>query len=156
LGFNLKDLKEFVVKNTVVIASGHFDPLHVGHLEYLKLAKGLGDTLLVVVSTDENTFQKKGYVFMPQKERIEIINSLRYVDGVMFSIDKDSTIKETIRYIHRIFTDYSNLIFAKGGDRFANEIPENEVCKELGIPIVDGLGKKIQSSSDLIEKRRVT
>ena len=136
---------------TMVIASGFFDPLHIGHVEYLEEANELGDRLLVIVSRDKHAILKKGYVFMPELERIQIIGALRCVDQCFFSIDDDITIRETLKVVHRLsIPEYTNFIFAKGGDRTADEIPEAEVCKELGIKIVDGLGAKIQSSSDLI------
>ena len=84
---------------------------------------------------------------MPANERMSIIASLRCVDYVVMSIDKDQTVCETLRLL-------KPNIFAKGGDRTAKEIPEAKICKELNIEIIDGLGAKIQSSSDLVKKLR--
>lgn len=131
----------------VVAASGGFDCLHAGHVEYLQMAKTLGDQLIVIVNTDEFLIKKKGYVFMPLKERLAIISALRCVDDVVASVDKDQTVCETLRLIKPD-------IFAKGGDRSATEIPEAAVCAELNIKIIDGLGDKIQSSSDLVKKSK--
>lgn len=128
-----------------VVASGGFDPLHVGHVEYLEHAKSLGDKLIVIVNTDDFLMAKKGYAFMPLKERIYIVKSLKCVDEVVACIDKDQSVCETLRMI-------SPNIFAKGGDRNVGNIPEATVCHELGIQIIDGLGAKIQSSSDLVKK----
>jgi cytidyltransferase-like protein len=132
----------------IVIASGYFDPIHVGHVEYLKLAKKLGDKLIVIVGNDKQCVLKKGKPFMPQKERSEILKSIRYVDEVFLSIDKDKSSCESVKAIAKMFNE-NEIIFAKGGDRFSNEIPEAEICKKLKIKIVDSLGKKIQSSSKL-------
>ena len=117
---------------TVVATSGYFDPIHSGHIELFKKAKELGDRLIVILNTDKQSKLKKGFVFMPQAERKKIIESIRWVDEVVYSIDKDTTQCKTLAKL-------KPNIFAKGGDRFAGEIPETLVCKKLGIKIVDGL-----------------
>ena len=131
----------------IVAVSGYFDPPHKGHIEYFKLAKqlaGKDGKLIVVLNNDEQTKLKKGKPFMPLEDRKIILESIKYIDEVFISIDKDGTVSKTLE---KIKPD----IFAKGGDRFSHEIPEAETCKKLGIKMVDGLGKKIQSSSDLIK-----
>ena len=133
---------------TYVIASGYFDPIHVGHIEYFRLSKALGDKLIVIVNTDKQALKKKGYVFMPEGERIEIIRSIGIVDNVILSIDTDESVSRTLSFLST-FCPGDKLIFAKGGDRHAEEIPENKTCKKYNIEIVDGLGNKIQSSSEL-------
>ena len=138
---------ENVNKEIVVATSGYFDPVHLGHIEYLKMAKGLGDKLIVIVNNSAQAILKKGYEFMPLNERVEIIKSLKFVDDVFVSIDEDKTVCKSIEAL-------KPNIFAKGGDRFSGEIPEGEICKELGIKIVDGLGNKIQSSSDLVSRSK--
>lgn len=132
-------------KEIIVAASGYFDPIHIGHIEYLREAKKLGDKLIVIINNDKQAILKKGYEFMPFKERIEIVKALKSVDDVFLSIDEDATVCKSLE---KLKPD----IFAKGGDRFSYEIPEAEICKEVGIKIVHGLGKKIQASSDLVEK----
>ncbi|MBS3093930.1 adenylyltransferase/cytidyltransferase family protein [Candidatus Pacearchaeota archaeon] len=129
----------------VVAVSGFFDPLHVGHIEYFSLAKKLGDKLIVILNNDEQAVIKKGKPFMAAEERKKIIEALRDVDEVFLSIDKDITVCESLRAVKPD-------IFAKGGDRFSYEIPEAKVCRELGIEIVDGLGAKIQTSSNFYKK----
>jgi len=128
----------------VVAASGYFDPLHVGHIEYLKLAKDEGDELVVIVNNDYQTGLKKGKSFMPAKERKRILEELRCVDRVVESIDYDRSVCKTIEMLKPD-------IFAKGGDRNAGNIPEREICERYGIKIISGLGEKIQSSSSLIK-----
>lgn len=135
------------MEETIVVTSGYFDPLHAGHIELLRLAKQLGTKLIVLVNNTEQTIKKKGFEFMPLNERVEIIKSIKFVDDVFISIDKDGTVIESLRAL-------KPHIFAKGGDRFTHEIPETPICRELGIKIVDGLGEKIQSSSDLIKKQK--
>jgi len=129
----------------IVTASGYFDPIHIGHIEYLKLAKRLGDKLIVIVNNDKQTILKKGKPFMDEKERLEIVKSLKPVDEVFLSIDEDASVCKSLEAIQPN-------IFAKGGDRNAGNIPEAEICKKLNIEIIDGLGEKIQSSSELIKQ----
>ena len=129
-------------KNKVVAVSGYFDPIHVGHLEMLTLAKKLGDKLIVIVNSDEQAKLKKGKAFMSAQDRAIIIKHLRMVDDVVIAVDKDGTVNETLRLIKPD-------IFANGGDRNFGEAPEKELQKEWDLELVDGLGKKIRSSSDL-------
>ena len=90
-------------EKTIVAASGYFDPVHLGHVEYLekakKLAEKINGKLVVIVNSDEQAIMKKGYVFMPQKERISIINSLKCVDLAVLSIDRDETVRESLRFL---------------------------------------------------------
>ena len=126
----------------IVVTSGYFDPLHIGHLECLELAKQLGDKLIVIINSDLQAKLKKGKSFMNQEDRMKIISALKCVDEVFLSIDKDKSQCESLKYLKPD-------IFAKGGDRMSGEIPESKVCKRLEIQIIDGLGKKIRSSSKL-------
>tara|TARA_B100000953_G_scaffold296162_1_gene288465 strand:- start:1512 stop:1910 length:399 start_codon:yes stop_codon:yes gene_type:complete len=125
-----------------VAVSGYFDPIHIGHLEYLKLAKELGDKLVVIVNNNHQCVLKKGKPFMDEFDRVEIVRCLEMVDEVFLSIDKDKTVCASLQ---KIKPD----IFANGGDRSTSEIPESIVCKKYNIEMIDGLGDKIRSSSDL-------
>ena len=132
--------RNFVEK--IVAVSGYFDPIHVGHIEYLELAKNLGDKLIVIVNNDHQCRLKKGKPFMDEKDRLKIVESLRIVDEVFLSIDKDKTVCKSLEYIKPD-------IFANGGDRSLKEIPETKVMNKHNILMVDGLGEKIRSSSRL-------
>ena len=125
----------------VVSVSGYFDPLHVGHIEYFELSKKLGDKLIVIINNDIQAKLKKGKSFMSEKDRAKIISSLVCVDEVFISIDNDTTQCKSLEFL-------KPNIFANGGDRNNDEIPEANICKKLNIQIIDGLGKKIRSSSD--------
>lgn len=125
-----------------VVVSGYFDPLHVGHIEYLELAKELGTKLVVIVNNDYQCELKKGESFMKELDRLKIVKSLSVVDKAFLSIDRDRTVCNSLAAINPD-------IFANGGDRHVKEIPESVICKELGIKMIDGLGNKIRSSSDL-------
>ena len=128
----------------IVAASGYFNPLHRGHIEYLEKAKSLGDRLIVIVNSDYQRALKCSKAFMLEDERMLIVKALKCVDEVFLSVDKDTTVCHTLRVL-------KPHIFAKGGDRTIDEIPESRVCKELGIEMIDGLGEKIQSSSWLLK-----
>src|SRR4029078_13045868 len=130
-------------KEIIVVASRHFEIFHHGHLNYLQLAKKLGDKLIVIVSNDRQAKLKKGSVFMTAKERIQIIREFKCVDFVIEAVDDDPSVCKTLALLHPD-------IFAKGGDRTIDNIPETDICKQLGIKIVDGLGEKIQSSRTLM------
>ncbi len=128
-----------------VAASGYFNPLHKGHVEYLQKAKSLGDYLVVIINNDNQRALKNSKEFMDEQERMFIVSALKCVDEVFLSIDQDTSVCESLAAIQPN-------IFAKGGDRFSSEIPESKICKQLGISIVDGLGEKVQSSSWLLSK----
>lgn len=138
-------------KLKTVAVSGGFDPLHIGHVRMFQNAKSLGDRLIVIVNNDNWLKKKKGYAFMPEAERKEIIESIKGVDEVVLTTHpkdpKDMSVSEDLR---RIRPD----IFANGGDRKPHNTPEDIVCKELGIDMVFnvGHGGKVQSSSWMIEK----
>jgi cytidyltransferase-like protein len=136
--------------DTIVIASGYFDPIHKGHIEYLERSKKLGRRLVVIVNNDKQTLAKKEFVFMKCNERMRIISKLAFVDKVIKSIDNDRSVRKTIIAITKAYPG-CKFIFAKGGDRVLSNIPEADVCKKNKVSIVDGLGKKIQSSSKLLE-----
>lgn len=144
---NLQNMENQRTKITVAV-SGYFDPLHIGHIEYFEKAKKLGDELIVILNNDYQTRLKKGDFFMPQEERAKIIKSLKSVDEVFISVDEDGSVCKSLELIKPD-------IFAKGGDRYAHEIPENEICEKHNIKIIDGLGEKIQSSSELLKKHEL-
>ena len=129
-------------KEIVVAVSGYFDPIHVGHLEYLKMAKSLGDILVVIVNNNYQCVLKKGKFFMDENDRLEIVKAIKYVDEVVLSVDQDKTVCKSLELIRPN-------IFANGGDRSTDEVPETSVCKKYKIEMVDGLGEKIRSSSSL-------
>ena len=125
-----------------IAVSGYFDPIHVGHIEYINNAKKLGDWLVVIVNNNNQCALKKGKYFMDEKDRVLIVNNIKAVDEVFLSIDEDKTVCKSLKKVNPD-------IFANGGDRKNYEIPESKVCKENNIQIIDGLGDKIRSSSDL-------
>lgn len=136
-------------KPIVVAVSGGFDPVHVGHVRLFQQAKKLGDTLVVILNNDNWLRKKKRHVFMPQEERKEIIEAFSAVDRVVLTghgpNPKDISV---CRELRRIKPD----VFANGGDRFADNIPEVAACRAIGCRLVFGVGRggKVQSSSRLL------
>lgn len=136
-------------KPVVVAVSGYFNPLHVGHLEMIEKAKKLGDKLVVIVNNDGQVKLKGSVPFMHQQDRLKIVSALRDVDQVFLSIDKDKTVCRSLAKL-------KPNIFANGGDRKSiGDVPEYPICQKLGIDMVDGLGKKIRASSEMIAKAAV-
>ena len=129
----------------VIVASGYFDPIHIGHLEYLQLSKKLGGKLVVIVNSDKQAKIKKGKSFMPEDERIKIVKSIKWVDEVILSIDEDLSVCETITFIN---TKQHVDILTNGGD-IQGTCREEDTCNKLNIKLVYGLGDKIQASSNL-------
>lgn len=136
----------------VVIVSGYFNPLHIGHINLFRGAKELGDVLVAIINNDKQVGLKGSREFMPENERVEIIKALKYADKVMLAIDDDGSVCKSLEAVAKEYSE-SELFFAKGGDRNSDNIPEKEVCKKLEIKIVDGVGGgKVQSSSWLLSK----
>ena len=130
----------------IVIISGYFDPLHSGHLEYIKQAKEYGNELWVIVNNDLQVILKKEKSFMNEIERIKILMSLKNVDRVILSRDEDRSVNRTLLILRGLFP-LQEFIFANGGDVNRRNCREEKQCKLLGIKTIYGLGKKIQSSS---------
>jgi cytidyltransferase-like protein len=147
-----KPIKKSVKKPIVVAVSGYFNPLHVGHLEMIEKAKKLGDKLVVIINNDKQVKLKKRVPFMNEKDRMRIIAALRDVDKVVLAID-DYQLENgeipVIKTLAKVRPD----IFANGGDRHnLSNVPEYPICQKLGIKLVDGLGKKIRASSEMIKR----
>jgi len=126
-----------------VCVSGGFDPVHIGHLRMIQEASQHGQ-VIVIVNSDEWLMRKKGYIFMPFKERCEILRGFTGVQETVAVNDKDNTVCEALRRIKPTY-------FANGGDRKNNNTPEMDVCDAEGIGLLWNVGGgKIQSSSTLV------
>ncbi len=136
--------------NRVVLVTGGFDPIHSGHIAYFQAAKKLGDMLVVGVNSDSWLERKKGRAFMPGTERINIIQHLNMVDHCILFNDNDNSAREAIRNVKNMYPN-SQIIFANGGDRTAENIPE---MTEKDVEFVFGVGgeNKMNSSSWILEE----
>jgi len=133
-----------------IMVSGGFDPVHIGHIRMILDAARHGD-VVVVANSDDWLFRKKGFVFMEFEQRAEILAAIKGVVKVSGVDDTDGTVCEAIR---RLKPD----IFANGGDRRKHNTPEQDVCEELGVEMLWGIGgeDKANSSSDLVERVKST
>ena len=134
----------------IVLVTGGFDPLHSGHLAYLKAARQLGDKLIVGINSDDWLIRKKGKSFLPEQERHEILSSIRYVDGCILFNDSDDTAIEAIKNVRMLFP-FAQIIFANGGDRTSDNIPEMIFDDVEFVFSVGGEDKK-NSSSWILKK----
>ena len=142
-----------VVGNTkIVLVTGGFDPLHSGHIAYFKEARNLGDMLIVGINSDEWLARKKGRAFMPWNERLCIINNLSMVDEVYTFDDEDGSAKHFIQQVRAHYPD-SKLIFANGGDRTKDNIPEMDINDD-NVEFMFGVGgeDKRNSSSWILQE----
>ena len=130
----------------LIAVSGGFDPVHIGHIRMINDASHYGD-VLVIINSDDWLQRKKGYVFMPWKERAEIMGNIKGVTIVSAVDDKDGTVCEAL-------SRHKPDIFANGGDRKKENTPEMDLCEELGIQMMWAIGgnDKPQSSSWLVNK----
>jgi cytidyltransferase-like protein len=135
-------------KTKTILVSGGFDPVHVGHIRMILHASEYGD-VIVVANSDEWLFKKKGFVFMDYNQRAEILSSIKGVILVDSVDDTDGTVCEALRR-------HNPGYFANGGDRRHTNTPEQDLCKELGVELLWGIGgeEKVESSAELIGKPR--
>ena len=136
----------------IVLVTGGFDPIHSGHIAYFKAARALGDKLIVGLNSDDWLERKKGRAFMPWNERLAVVNNLAMVDETFTFLDDDNTAKNFIHQVRAHYPD-AHLIFANGGDRTSDNIPEMDMVDpnltfEFG---VGGADKKNSSSWILTE-----
>lgn len=144
---------------SVFTISGGFDPIHIGHVRYITSAAEKaqvgrpGDfwcpgVLVVIVNGDGFLKRKKGYSFMPLKERMEIISSIEGVDFVVCWDDGTQTVSGALEILKPSF-------FLKGGDRCDPEsVPEFSICDNIGCEVIFDVGgkDKVQSSSELVRQ----
>jgi cytidyltransferase-like protein len=135
---------------TIVVVSGGFDPIHSGHIRLIKEARLLGDQLIAGINSDEWLARKKGRAFMPWQERLCVLNNLRQVDEVYTFDDDDGTAYHLLQQVRAHYPE-ARIIFANGGDRTQDNIPEMTIP---GIEFVFGVGgtNKANSSSWILEE----
>lgn len=143
--------------DNIILVTGGFDPLHSGHLDYIKEAKTLGsestwfgNKVIVGVNSDDWLTRKKGRPFMPQSERVRIMQELKDVDEVIIFDDSDDTAINAILKVREMYPN-SHITFANGGDRTLTNIPETVVNEtDPDVTFVFGVGGDKSNSSSWI------
>ena len=145
----------------IVMVSGGFDPVHIGHVRLFNEAKRLGDELVVIINNDNWKRKKRKHVFMPDHERKEIIEAFSAVDKVFISEHGENPEGPKEMSVSKELLKIKPHIFANGGDRNEEDAKnpnsslyyDIETCKNLGIEMVFSIGHggKIQSSSELLK-----
>ena len=139
---------------TIVLVTGGFDPLHNGHIRYLKTAKSMGDKLVVGINSDDWLTRKKGRPFLSFYDRSKIIQELKMVDYVIEFNDDDGSAKNAIKLCRQTFPG-TKIIFANGGDRTRTNIPEMDLESRYleNVEFAFGVGgeDKANSSSWILE-----
>jgi cytidyltransferase-like protein len=135
----------------IVLVTGGFDPVHSGHLAYFKAARTLGDRLVVGLNSDAWLTRKKGRPFMPMQERFALVSNLGIVDEVIVYNDDDGSSCDAIRLLRLSYPD-ADIVFANGGDRTSDNIPEMSV-QDPRLEFAFGVGgeDKKNSSSWILE-----
>lgn len=136
----------------IALITGGFDPIHSGHLAYIRSAKALGDILVIGANSDAWLRQKKGRAFMPLRERTAILRAIAGVDHVIDFDDSDGTAKNAIRMCRQSYPQ-DEIIFANGGDRTDSNIPEMDAADD-NVKFVFGIGgvNKANSSSWILQE----
>ncbi len=138
----------------IVVISGYFNPIHVGHLDYIEEASKLGERLIVIINNDEQVKIKGSKPFMNENDRARIVAAIGCVSRCVISNDTDGTVVETLKELYNSYSvnwDFDDMIFANGGDRKKHNSPEEEYCRWRGIKTAYNVGgKKTQSSSELL------
>ena len=140
----------------IAIVSGYWNPLHVGHLAYMEAARSLADELWVIVNSDLQVGLKGSVPFMNESDRLRIVSSLKVVNRTFLSVDTDRTVVESIREAMTHTMNHDEVMFANGGDATAENVPEVDVCNELGIKTIFGIVPQIAESSKILAEAGVT
>ena len=146
-------------KYKVMLVSGGFDPVHKGHLEMIAHAREQAEEVWVILNNDRWLRQKKGQEFMNSEERSYIMSQVKGVTKTFVMdprIPTDKTVCDgiysAVMAYRREFNGKMRMAFGNGGDRVEGNIPEADYCDSMGVEMVWGLGKKVQSSSWLLER----
>lgn len=135
------------------IVSGFFNPLHVGHLDYIHGSKLMCEWLIAIINSDYQVKLKGSQPFMDENHRKRIIKELRDVDETLIAIDRNRSVVSTLEYIRGKYIK-DNLSFFNSGDRHVGNLvtAESDICVKLGIKEVVLNQPKVYSSSDLLRK----
>lgn len=134
----------------IVIVTGGFDPIHSGHISYLNHADHLGDHVVVGLNSDAWLTRKKGRPFMPWQERMTVLGNLHMVGEVIEFNDDDGSSIDAIRKVREKYPN-DEIIFANGGDRTSENIPE-QVFDDVEFVFGVGGDNKANSSSWILQE----
>ena len=142
------------MKEKIVITSGYFNPIHKGHLDYLRTARNLGDFHICIVNSDKQSILKKGFSFLPQDDRFDLIKELKCVDAAILSKDEDLTVSKTLQYIFEQryvgnTIDEKEFIFLNSGD--VTQVREKEICDKYGCLVLYVAQSKLNSSTQILK-----
>ena len=142
------ELETQVSNSKAVIVSGYFSPIHTGHLDMIEAAAELGDEVIVIVNNNAQQVMKKGKVIIDEADRLRIVQALSLVDHALIAVDEDRTVSASLEKVADDFSDRT-LVFANGGDRKPEFVPEAAVCEAHNIELRFGVGgdNKADSSS---------
>jgi rfaE bifunctional protein nucleotidyltransferase chain/domain len=129
---------------TVVLTNGHFDLLHMGHIDCLQRAKALGDVLIVGLNSDASTWLLKGEKrpIVPQEERAQLLAALQCVDYVIIFEERTA---------ERLLSELKPEVYVKGGDWTIENLPEAKAVAEYGIRVEFLPQVPSRSTTDIIE-----
>ena len=141
----IEELRDLLRGKKVVLANGCFDMLHVGHLRYLRGAKGLGDVLVVAINSDESmrSIKDPGRPILDQTERVALVSALRCVDYVIVFNEPD---------VSRVLEILRPAIHAKGTDYTEQTVPERAKVLAYGGEVRITGDAKNHSTRDIIER----
>lgn len=144
------------MEKPIVLLSGGFDPYHDGHAKMFARAAEIGD-ICVILNSDDWLVNKKGKAFMSLLQRADVLNSIKGVEWVWHSETLGDVSNDILNIYNHLLYKNRFLMFGNGGDRKANNTPEQAICEKLGIPVIFGLGgDKSNSSSALLEQWNVS
>lgn len=136
----------------LMVLSGGFDPMHVGHIRMIQHARDMAALVVVGVNSDDWLQRRRGRVLTKFEERCEIVASIRGVTSAVGFDDKDDTAVALIKMVCRL-SPGAKIAFGNGGDRTSTNVPEVVICQELGVDLVWGVGgPRVESSSGVIEQ----
>lgn len=127
----------------IVCVSGAFDILHLGHIRLFEGARHFGDKLVVILNSDRWLQEHHGRVIMSWPERKHMLSAIKGIDDIVPVDDSDGTVCEAIKRI-------MPFAFANGGNRWQDNTPERQLCRELGIVTLYGIGGGMEE--DYMEK----
>lgn len=138
--------------NKYYIVSGGFDPIHEGHISMIRDAAGKSDGVILLLNSDTWLCRKKGKNFMEFGSRKIVCENIKGVVEVYGFNDDDGSASDGIRIVREKYPN-ADLVFANGGDRVKENIPEGIACEKYNVALEFGIGgsNKANSSSWILK-----